>query len=371
MSDDVTPSEHAAAATAPAATAQVEAAAAARYVAVVDVLDRDGHVLQTHALAHWPLTIGRALSCTLVLDDPHCAPLHLRIEPDADGRLVASSPPTRNGWKLDGVPQPQQRAVPLHAALGVRELALQVGATRLLLRAAHTPLAPELPLEPPLAGGVPRALAWTGAALLLFAALQAFLIYVSYNPDSANNFVLPRIGGVATSLALWAGNWALASKLFTRQLQFWRHVRIAAFGYVGWWAVQALAQALAFMLDWGFLDTFGNLITIFCGAAVVYAHLRALQPARARAFAWAIGGLALGIGIAGLLVNYQWQQRFAGKLYMTSLLPPAWRLERLAPSVGSARFFEGARRLQPRLDEAARKAGDDDTADDEADGLDD
>ena len=69
-------------------------------LAMVEVSDRSGRLLVRHAVRHWPLTIGRALSADLVLDDPHVAGEHLRLDRDAEGVLRAQVLDTVNGVAL-------------------------------------------------------------------------------------------------------------------------------------------------------------------------------------------------------------------------------------------------------------------------------
>ena len=63
--------------------------AGAASVAVLELLDRDGHVRQSVAVPHWPLRIGRALDNDVVLSDPHVAAHHLVLEPSGAAGLAA------------------------------------------------------------------------------------------------------------------------------------------------------------------------------------------------------------------------------------------------------------------------------------------
>ena len=54
-------------------------------LAVVEILDRDGHTRQLVPVSHWPVTIGRAIECDVVLDDPHVAAQHATLD-DKDGQ---------------------------------------------------------------------------------------------------------------------------------------------------------------------------------------------------------------------------------------------------------------------------------------------
>ena len=73
-------------------------------VALIEWLDRDGHVQRSVDVAAWPLSLGRALDNTVVLDDPHVAAHHARLAPDQTGQLQLQALPSRNGLQLDGKP---------------------------------------------------------------------------------------------------------------------------------------------------------------------------------------------------------------------------------------------------------------------------
>ena len=63
-------------------------------LAVVEILDRDGHTRQLVPVWHWPVTIGRAIECDVVLDDPHVAARHATLD-DKDGQLQLQVGETR------------------------------------------------------------------------------------------------------------------------------------------------------------------------------------------------------------------------------------------------------------------------------------
>jgi hypothetical protein len=78
------------------------------------------------ALSGTPVTIGRAPSCTLVLDDDYVSNEHARLLPGGDRWLVEDSGST-NGTYLDGAKVSAPTAVPLGAEI-------RVGTTTLELR---------------------------------------------------------------------------------------------------------------------------------------------------------------------------------------------------------------------------------------------
>ena len=66
---------------------------------IVEVLDRDGHVRLIVPVTSWPVTIGRALDCDVVLDDVHAAARHATVT-GADDSLTLTVGETINGVQI-------------------------------------------------------------------------------------------------------------------------------------------------------------------------------------------------------------------------------------------------------------------------------
>src|SRR4029450_1978129 len=63
-------------------------------LAIVEVLDRDGHVRSIVPVTSWPVPIGRAIDCDVVLDDAHVAARHATVTgAGADGGVSAGAAP--------------------------------------------------------------------------------------------------------------------------------------------------------------------------------------------------------------------------------------------------------------------------------------
>ena len=176
--------------------------------ALLEAIDRDGHVRQVWAIRHWPARIGRALDNDVVLTDPHVAPHHCRLDRPADGPLRLETGETVNGVLVGTRRIGAGMAAEL---LPERdgEIELVAGRTRLRLRLAEAPLAPELPLATQTARRLRVVPTLVLAALLVGGV--AFATYLDSDPD---NFVRglgnTLLAGLAVA-ALWCGAWALLS----------------------------------------------------------------------------------------------------------------------------------------------------------------
>ncbi len=314
-------------------------------LALLEVLDRDGHVRQSAPVDAWPAAVGRALDNTLVLDDPHVAAHHLRIDADADGVFVQVGD-TRNGLRAHG----RRFAAGERLPVGHAPLRLDIGETHLRLRLAQHPLPAEQPLRA--SADLVRSGWPTLVAGLLVVAAVLFSAWLESDPDTLTRTLTSTLISLGVAALGWCGAWALISKVFTRRSHFWWHVRVLAMGALAIMAAIAAADVLAFALSWPWTSDFAFVLTGALGAAMLYFHLQGLEPRR-RAPMLALA-LCAFIGATGLTLwsNLQARDQWGSDLYLTHLFPPALRL---APAMDTASFVQGLAPLQATLDEKARE----------------
>lgn len=322
---------------------------------LLDVTERGGRLVAQLPVTHWPVTIGRSLAADLVIDDPHLAPEHLRIARDESGQVRVEVLDTANGIRQKR--QDYRRGEQFEWQPG-QPLAL--GRLHFALRLADQPLAPEQPL--------PR-FAWSSLLVtlgLIFVLLGLELAALSLQAAEPSAFARQLPAGalaIVGSLLLWGGLWALATKIFSGRLQFWRHVRVAAGGFIASRVIGTLAHLAAFAFSWENLARFDSLLLVLVGSATVFLHLAIIAPQRRGLLAGLLAG-ALLLGIPAVL-GTQWLQnkRLSGNLYLSSLFPPAWRI---APTVPVSQFLQEAQSLKQKLDERVQDKEDEDRAEDEA-----
>lgn len=316
--------------------------------ALLEVIDRDGHVRQVWSIHAWPARIGRALDNDVVLTDPHVAAYHFSLDESGDGGLVLATGDTVNGVMLGTtrITRGARAALARDAAA----IDLGIGRTRLRLRLADAALAPEVPLAA-LAVRHLRALPTLAIAVLLLAGL-AFSTYLESDPDNfaraAGNTLLAALSGAA----VWCGAWALLSKTITRQGHFGWHLRVFTIAGLALLALAAVPGLLAFSLSWPWLTDFSFIATFAVGATALYFHLLAVEPARPRLLRWVVAtGAVVGV-VLTLWFNVQRTSRVGEELYMSHLYPPALRLAR---PLATDRFIEGLAPLHGLLDKKAKE----------------
>ena len=307
-------------------------------LAVVEILDRDGHTRQAVPVSRWPVTIGRAVDCDVVLDDLHVAAHHVTLD-ETDGVLRVHVGETINGALL-----PERRHLKANERADLRaDEILQVGLARLRVRRAIDGIAPE------------RHMTYEHAPpfLLLAALVSVFALvnlaerWVNVDPGGRVIDYLPTVLGTMLGLFIWCGFWALGSRLFRHRFDYGRHLRVASSYFIVTSIVGVGLPVLAYALGWSF---FSRISGIAVGAvlwAMIFAHMSLMLPSRRRFLA--IGMTLLFVVATGLYLtrNYQTNHRMFSELYVSALAPPALRV---ASPVPTSRFIDDARHLKDTLD---------------------
>ena len=316
-------------------------------LALLEVLDRDGTVRHAVPVQAWPLTVGRALDGDVVLPDPHVAAQHFSIEASAQGLALVVGD-TGNGVQAGTKHVHRgERAV---LAPQADALEFTAGRTRLRLRLPEHALAPELPLAP----GTPL-LRRAAPALVAAGALMLGLLFNTYlvtDPGDLGRALGTMVLATVAGAAVWCGAWALLSKTFTHQARFGWHLRVFLFSSIATLAASTLPSLLAFMFSWPAFSDFA-FVGVYCvGAAALYFHLLAVEPARFRLLKWVAATCAVvGIGLT-MWFNLQRGDQFGDELYMSHLFTPALRLARPVAADG---FITDLGSLKSVLDKKAKE----------------
>lgn len=304
---------------------------------VVDVLDRDGRARATLPVRRWPVTIGRAITCDIVLDDPYVAPQHATLG-EHDGALQLTVGDTVNGAWL----RKRRVAAGERSDLAAGDV-VQVGGTRLRVRRAADALAAERRWVPEVSGSVRTVL----VLALLFSGWNAAELWLRDDPGGRLTDYLPVLIGAPVAVAIWAGFWSVGSKLTRHRFDFWSHAAIALLASLGMSAAALLLPVFAFTSGWAWPSRVGPIAVAAIGWSAVAAHIGRLLPGHPRMLGAVMASLfVVGLGLY-TFHNYETQDRVFPELYVTTLAPPALRL---APAVSTARFVDEARALKAVLE---------------------
>jgi pSer/pThr/pTyr-binding forkhead associated (FHA) protein len=333
-------------------------------LALIELLDRDGLARQTVRVTHWPVRIGRAIDCDVVLDDPHVAPHHADLD-ERDGAVRVVPAPSVNGVRVG-------RTIVAHGAASPLAPAgeLTIGLTTLRVRLAGAALAPEQPLPDVHLHGRRQALSLF--VLAVVAALWAgFEQWVSTAPGESTTEMTGLYLAAPIGLGIWCGLWAMGSKLFQRQFAFWPHLHAALAWPLLAMVAETVSGQLAFALSMPVLAKIGHVVAGAALAMLLWRHLGIVLPQRRRAIAWAITGLVIAGGGLDVAERAHHQQPLVGSLWLGTISVP-WL--RVAPAESTEAFVQSAQPLEQTLQRWAKSTPDADTPggddDDEGDGDD-
>jgi hypothetical protein len=312
----------------------------------VELLARNGDVLQRQCVHRLPIRIGRGYGNDVILDDDYAAPSHAIVEPHAAGHLVLRDLGSRNGIVVAG-----KRC---QDAVLAGDTVVRIGHTSLRVRAADFPVAPELvdhtlhSWEGVLPGTVGLLLTGTVALLARWVSDWEFFEPVRYAEALA--------GGLAAAL-LWGGMWAFANRLFGRHARLGRHLFVFGCGIAALAGCVALGSLLAYAFSAESITHYGSHVATLLLAGSIYFHLSTIRPRNRVRYRWICAGLAVLSSSLILAGNVQRTGRFSDELYMSVLLPPAVRL---SADHGVDEFMRDVEAMKGPLDRSrGRKPGDD------------
>jgi hypothetical protein len=326
-------------------------------IALIERLDRHGHVLQSMRVDRWPVRMGRSLEAEMVVDDPYLAPLHAELDV-VDGAVRLTLGQSINGAHVEGHPVQSGQSALLPASRTWR-----MGASTWRVRLASDPLIPEQAIGHHMAvhHGAQALPLWRHVMPLLVISVLAHLFerWLDNNPGTAaNTYLSAALGALGLTLG-WTLFWALGNKLFQGRLDFTAHLRLGLIYGLAWTALDAALPLLAYALDWPWLSHVSEMVAMGAICALIWAHLAWIMPLhRFRLMAGVVALYVCGVGL-NLWINHQRSGQYLSERYAAALPPPSWRLARTQPV---SALLDDARSMKASLDKQARDDSSDDAA---------
>lgn len=381
---------------------------ATRAIIWITDIDSNGEVFQRqHAVTVWPVTVGRAIDNDIVLLDPHVAAHHLHLN-YVDTQVTARVLQTVNGIVLSNRAVPSIESAPMTHTVAALQSAnwqcserLTLGRSSLRYIDEATQLAPELVFEQaaqdslksldslksqdslakpkpdlkPSTLSVPDLSSFNWQSVLgiffLLMSITTAEAFITNNPDTYVIAAFKAAGLVLAAIAVWALLWAILSKVFSGRLHYFEHALLAAKYIIVTslvlWHLDMLS--FAFSIEW--LGQFDAMITILAGAWLISKHLKIALNAsdpnhsgRRTARIITVVTMLLGLSVAGLIMGQRYQStgRFNEGLYMSTFMPPSWRLHKAQPPQS---MVDGLAGIKAKAD-ALAQTGDDKGADDDS-----
>ncbi|MGH8615762.1 MAG: FHA domain-containing protein [Gammaproteobacteria bacterium] len=310
----------------------------------IEVLDRHRHVTQRLPIAESPLTLGRAYDNDLVVDDPYVCPEHVRMRIDNEQNLVVEDFGSLNGLFCETGTQRVARAVI------APDRSFRVGHTVVRYRGANRPVVPTL------VDSYTRSKVWAFCkpalivpALIISTLALAMEIVFETRTETRVLEIAAGTVPICLFLMLWAGLWALISKLVTEKPHFLAHLAIAATLLVTASIVSAGLGYIAYLLaadDYFYLSSLLGVWAI--GSVMFYAHLRIGTRASRRSISAAAWALSLACVAVSAIYDYSDQAGFSSTPRFTALVKPF--THDLVKQESTAAFFARARKLKTEAD---------------------
>ena len=338
---------------------------------IIEVLDARGHQVRARVrLDRYPLTVGRAYSSDVILDDPYADARHLRIVWDAQlGAPVAEDLGSVNGVSEAGRAERVSRVV-LRPGTELR-----VGRTVLRFCDPDQPVPPALPDRQLAAAAVPAPAAAAagrpdarpalgqlslgtraGAAAACVGALALFALE-SYLENTERTNLAKVLSGTLFMLvpfAAWAGAWALGGRMVVHRFNYLPHLATALLVGVAFTLATEFGEWLDFYFPEGTPSSVvSSVLGCLLAAGLIAGHLRfASHLPRGRR--WRVGAGAVTAVAAVIALNaYADRDDFTSQMEYSSSLKPvgAGRV----PAVPLAEFTREVGELQAELDEIAER----------------
>ena len=287
---------------------------------VVEVLTRRGDVARQARFDRLPVTIGRAWSSDVVLDDPTVDAAHARISATGEGTIVLEDLGSVNGMH-EGSSRLKVQRIALGGVTTVR-----LGRTRLRVARSDLAVPPAVPDLAP-AGRLAALLAspWrmalvhaVGIALIV---LEAML--TSYDPKAGAG-TAGRAAAAVVAVAAWAGIWSLVGRIRTQQFMFWQHSTLTWLAVIVVAVIEDLQLLLQFLWpSQGTIAALGGFATACVIVALMTTQLGLVSTAR-RSYRFGLAtAIVIVVGWLGVLADKAATNDFdAGTVSLSTTLTP-------------------------------------------------
>jgi hypothetical protein len=302
-------------------------------LAIVEVLGRDGAILHRERLFTLPAVIGRGFDADLMLDDPHVAGHHLRLEADEAGGFMLTDLGTHNGFSL---PARHHRSQVGATAITNGET-IRLGHSQIRIWRIDSAVSPEVPSRN---AWNPRI--WLSSVVWFIVAtgLMGTFTWIEATGANRDGAVSMRIMLTAALIVVWSGLWWISSRASDRAGAYLAHLAVAASMVCLIILGQVATSTLFFSFDlhrYG-LEHASDVVLGACLAAGVYHHLR-LVSRKSRPVLVALSLVLVSVLLVPAnYISSQSDLEKSGQLEMPATIRPPWM--RVAQGVSPEEFLK-------------------------------
>jgi FHA domain len=325
---------------------------------VIERLNRDGSInsrvsVQAADDNIASISVGRALDNDVVIDDPHAAPHHARLDFLLDGSANVIDIGSKN--KIINHAKKHVDAIHINALASESQRAnFIIGQTLFRLRNTDWPISDERVLS--------RRNIWPYAlgaflAALSYSAYNIWLGDISEKPPQYLNL----IAATAAGLAIWSSIYAVFGRLISGVDRLLTHLLIACIGFLSGSFTLNLLESLAFATSWLWPIRITETVVVIAAAITVAFHLKVADPRHwrsTRIAIVAIASLAIVVPIAQLWI-------LEGRLTRVQThVDVKHPLLRIAPPIPLDTLLNRANDLKEKVDADRKKDNSSDDGDD-------
>jgi len=317
---------------------------------VIEILEKSGKVRERFRIDRFPIRIGRSYQNEIILDDEYVSPSHLSIELSESGQLYAVDLDSTNGVHQMPASKPITRKV-----IG-EEMLLRIGHTLLRIRTPAFHVSPAKENEygfTALTQPFNRSSTFLGVLFIT----GIWLVIETY----WNSFTTPRLGELVllplwfiAAISLWAGVWALLSKIFMHHHYFKAHVFIACIALLVFSLFGTFREYYAF----AFSADLSSDILLWVGFSVVlgamlWGHLRLCTHKPSKKIALGTGLVVFTmVGLFGLSWHVTNNPITGALNFHGELKPPPFQIVK---SATLDQFFQEVETMKSKIDKPIKK----------------
>jgi len=314
-------------------------------IVFVEVMDRKEQVKQRIPVNQLPVSIGRAYSNGIIIDDPFIYPVHARIEYNNEGEIVIVDVESKNRIKNSG------KAKKIFKVSDQKGLTVTLGNTTIRVRS------PEF---------IPEATKTRYSATLklqdtidnkpyffLLLLLPLFYLFLSTYLSSSRNFVDSGLQIFLASclyVCIWCAGWALLNRILSERLNFLFHLLLTCSVGLLFGVFYTSISYLSFFLRMDtFFEILFNVIVALLASVLLFGHLSIIGNIRLRTRLLFNVGSVILVGLFYLIFFFRSQRDFSPNISFNYSLIPVQ--EEFIPSISLEDFFNETKNLISKLKE--------------------
>jgi hypothetical protein len=314
----------------------------------IEVLDSKGGVVERVPVDSFPIHIGRGYGNHVILNDPYVCPVHLAIAPDEHGRLTARDLNSVNGLRANSQSERVAR-LEIHSGTHFR-----IGHTLLRFCAVDHPLpATRKDREDGRSWMVsPSAAVIAGIAIFLLLCLDSYLGMAERGTASQ---VVAEPVFTLTILLIWAGLWALASRVVVSRFHYVRHMTIVCSAIGGFFMLGLGSEWLEFLFPAVPMMRIASLLgSAVIVAGLLYGHLGFASAMRRWSRLWAALAVSAAMVVVAVISDFASRSKFSNVMEFSAIVKPldaAW-----LPTISMDQFIDRSQVIKQELGALAQKA---------------